>query len=311
VDSVPGKGSTFWFTVRLTALPKPSELTPFDHLHEFRVLCVDDSETNRKVLEGQLQSWGLKVECVDSGSTALAQLHLAHQQSRPYDLVILDHHMPGMDGLEVAREIQATPALAATRLVLLTSMDRRYSHAEAQRLGFVAYLTKPTRQSHLYACLATVMGTPAPPLPVTPIARHTIEANRAQAFTKVLVVEDNVVNQKVAVRFLEKCHCLADVAGNGQEAVDAIGHGAYDCVLMDCLMPGMDGFTATAIIRQREATTGQHVPIIAMTANAMSGDRERCLESGMDDYISKPVKVDALRDILQKWVPERTQISPS
>jgi CheY-like chemotaxis protein len=155
------------------------------------------------------------------------------------------------------------------------------------------------------------MGTPAPPLPVTPIARHTIEANRAQAFTKVLVVEDNVVNQKVAVRFLEKCHCLADVAGNGQEAVDAIGHSAYDCVLMDCLMPGMDGFTATAIIRQREATTGQHVPIIAMTANAMSGDRERCLESGMDDYISKPVKVDALRDILQKWVPERTQISPS
>ncbi|ETX01392.1 MAG: hypothetical protein ETSY2_37255 [Candidatus Entotheonella gemina] len=312
VESVPGQGSTFWFTVRLTALPQP--LSPpkrLDDLHDVRVLCVDDNETNRKILQGQLQSWGLEVDCVESGPAALAQLRAVHWQSRLYDLVILDHRMPGMDGLEVAREIKATPAFAAMRLVLLTSIAQRGQHAEAQRIGFAAYLTKPTRQSHLYDCIATVMGASSQEVPAIPITRHTIEENRSQARAKVLVVEDNIVNQKVAIRLLEKCNCRADVAANGQEAVDAIARIAYDCVLMDCLMPDMDGFAATAMIRQRELTTGQRIPNIAMTANAMQGDRERCIVAGMDDYISKPVKVDALRDILQKWIPECIELSPS
>ncbi len=155
------------------------------------------------------------------------------------------------------------------------------------------------------------MGMPEHDVPTAPITRHTIEETRGQTRVKVLVVEDNIVNQKVAVRLLEKCHCRVDIAADGQEAVDAIARIAYDCVLMDCLMADMDGFAATAIIRQRELATGQHVPIIAMTANAMQGDRERCLEAGMDDYLSKPVKVEALRDILNKWVGECAEITPS
>lgn len=303
VDSVPGEGSTFWFTVRVTELPKPSPPNLLSKLYTLRVLCVDDNATNLKVLEGQLQSWGLEAVCADNGPAALEQLHLAHQESRPFDLVILDHRMPQMDGLEVARRIKATPPFAAVRLILLTSIAQRGQHAEAQRMGFAAYLTKPTRQSHLYDCIATVMGAPADYAPAVPITRHTIEEFRAQARAKVLVVEDNIVNQKVAIRLLEKCNCRADVAANGQEAIDAIARIAYDCVFMDCLMPDMDGFAATAKIRQREAQTGQHMTIIAMTANAMQGDREHCLEAGMDDYIAKPVKLDALRDILQKWIP--------
>ncbi len=216
-----------------------------------------------------------------------------------------------MDGLEVARAIKTSPDLAQTRLVLLTSYAQRGQHAEAQRLGFAAYLTKPTRQSHLYDCIATIMGTPAPNVSEPPITRHTIEETHAQARAKVLVVEDNTVNQKVAIRMLEKCNCRADVAANGQEAIDAITRIAYDCILMDCLMPEMDGFEATAKIRQFESGTNQHIPIIAMTANAMQGDRERCLEAGMDDYLPKPIKVDALSDILQKWLQARTETSTS
>ncbi len=311
VDSAPGQGSTFWFTVQLMALPTPLPATPLTDLGALRVLCVDDNETNRKVLEGQLQSWEIEVACVDSGANALAQLHLAHRHSRQYDLVILDHRMPGMDGLEVAREIKSTPVFAAIRLILLTSIAQRGQLATAQRLGFAAYLTKPARQSHLYDCIATVMSTSTQNGLTTPVTRHSIEEARAQTRAKVLVVEDNIVNQKVAVRLLEKCHCRADVAANGQEAVDAIARIAYDCIFMDCLMPDMDGYAATVIIRQHELKTGRHVPIIAMTANAMQGDRERCLEAGMDDYLPKPVKADTLLAILQKWLPSSTEQAQS
>ncbi len=310
VESMLEQGSTFWFTVRLTALTKPAALTVLDNLHAIRVLCVDDHATNRKILEGQLQSWGLDVDCVESGVSALSQLQTAQDQSHPYDLVILDHYMPGMDGLEVARATKATPALAVPRLILLTSIAQRGQHAESQRMGFAAYLTKPVRASHLFDCIATVMGTPPHDAPMSPITRHSLEETRAQARAKVLVVEDNVVNQKVAIRLLEKCHCRADVAANGQEAIEALSRIAYDCVLMDCLMPDMDGFEATATIRQRESTTGLRVPIIAMTANTMEGDRERCIEAGMDDYIPKPMKVEALRDILQKWISSCAETPP-
>ena len=167
-------------------------------------------------------------------------------------------------------------------------------------------MTKPIRQSHLYDCIVTVMGASVETSSVPLVTRHSMLEAQAQKRAKVLVVEDNIVNQKLALRMLEKRGCRVDIAANGREAVNASARMAYDCIFMDCQMPEMDGFEATAAIRAHEVQTGNHVPIIAMTANAMQGDRERCLEAGMDDYISKPVRSEALEAVLQKWamVPE-------
>src|SRR5262249_46491570 len=170
----------------------------------------------------------------------------------------------------------------------------------AQQAGIAAFLTKPVRQAHLYKCLTTILGAAAGRPGVAPMP-HCQEAAQAQIHARVLVVEDNVVNQKVVVRLLEKLGCRIDVAANGHEAITMLAQMAYDLVFMDCQMPEMDGFAATEAIRQREVCSGQHIPIIAMTANALQGDRERCLEAGMDDYISKPVKPEALAVMLRKW----------
>jgi CheY-like chemotaxis protein len=259
---------------------------------------VDDHATNRTILEAQLSAWGMQAECVVDGPAALARLRAAQTEGQPYPLAILDYQMPGMDGLELAQAIKADPCLAPIRLVLLSSVSQRGQGSAVQQAGMAAYLTKPVRQSHLYNCLLTVLDA-ARPTAVLPVRRRP-DATPLQLHARVLVVEDNVVNQQVARRLLEKLGCRVDVAANGQEAVTVLARLAYDVVLMDCQMPEMDGFTATAAIREREAATGQHVPIIAMTANVMQGDRERCLAAGMDDYISKPVQVDELVAMLCK-----------
>jgi signal transduction histidine kinase/DNA-binding response OmpR family regulator len=301
VESTPRQGSTFWFTVRLAIRPAPQDAacaTP-PELRGVRVLCVDDHATNRTILEAQLNAWGMRAECVADGCTALAQLRSARATGQPYTLAILDYHMPGMDGLELAQAIKADPAFASVQLIILSSVSQRGQGATAQQAGIAAFLTKPVRQAHLYKCLTTVLGaagrTGVAPMP------HGQEAAQAQIHARVLVVEDNVVNQKVVVRLLEKLGCRIDVAANGHEAITMLAQIAYDLVLMDCQMPEMDGFAATAAIRQHEACSDQHIPIIAMTANALPGDRERCLEAGMDDYISKPVKPEALAVMLRKW----------
>jgi CheY-like chemotaxis protein len=210
-----------------------------------------------------------------------------------------------MDGLELAEAIMADPALARTRLIMLGSASQQGHGTTAQRAGIAAMLTKPVRQSHLFSCLLSVMGaTERPALPSRGAGR------RAEAPAPLLarVVEDNVVNQKVAVRLLEKLGCRVDVAANGLEAVELLAELAYDVVFMDCQMPEMDGFEATRVIRQREASSGQpHVPIIAMTANAMQGDSEQCLAAGMDDYLSKPVSFEALATAARKWTVESPQ----
>jgi two-component system, sensor histidine kinase and response regulator len=277
-------------------------------LQGVHVLCIDNHATTRAILEAQLTAWGMRVSCVVDGITALGRLRAAHADVQPYDLAILDSQMPGMNGSELAQVIKTDPALAPIQLIMLSSVSQRSESSALQQAGIAAYLTKPVRQSSLYNCLMAMMGVVSGPTVVSPITRRQ-DAIQSKIHARILVVEDNVVNQKVAVRLLEKRGCRVDVAANGREAVNALIRLAYDIVLMDCQMPVMDGFAATVAIRQHEVSTGQHVPIIAMTANAMQGDRERCLAAGMDDYLSKPITAEGLYTVLAQFRPE-TEVPP-
>jgi two-component system sensor histidine kinase/response regulator len=303
VESIPGQGSTFWFTARYPVRPTPSAAQPLASLSGLRLLCVAANATTHTVLTSLLRTWDMQVDGETTGANALARLRRAVTDTHAYDVVLLDHQLPALDGIAVAQAIKADPALAAVRIVLCTALGQRGHRSAAEQAGVAAYLTKPIRQSHLHDCIATILGrTPAlaaPPL----VTRHSLMEAQGQARIKVLVVEDNVVNQKLLARLLEKRGYRVDVAANGLEAVEATCRISYDCIFMDCQMPDMDGFAATAAIRQRETVTGQHMPIFAMTANAMEGDRERCLEAGMDDYTSKPVKIQEIEAMLHRWTP--------
>jgi signal transduction histidine kinase/DNA-binding response OmpR family regulator len=308
VESTPGQGSTFWFTARLAKQPLAAQVTPAlpASLPGRRVLIVDDHATNRTILQHQVLRWGMHSTCVESGEQALDMLRTAVRRGEPYDLIILDMHMPVMDGLTLARIIKADPTLAQHPLVMLTSVAQRGHRQLAQEAGICAYLTKPVRQSQLFDCLATVLGATevpevASPPAVSPTTSDTPVEHRERLHLPILVAEDNVVNQRVAVRLLEKLGYRADVVANGHEAVAALESIPYAVVFMDVHMPEMDGYAATAMIRQREGTS-KHTPIIAMTANALEGDREKCLAAGMDDYLSKPVRYADLEALLERWL---------
>ena len=318
VDSEHGKGSRFWFTARLSKQPAGTGIgiRPRRDLQGLRVCIVDDNDTNRRILENYLTNWGMPSVSTESGARALELLHAAIAQGEPCELAILDMQMPEMDGLVLARKIKTDPSLASVRLVMLTSVGQRGDAQAAQEAGIIAYLTKPVRQSQLYDCLATVMATPAqdtartlshgqPDEYVTPslVTRHTLAEARLNASIRILVAEDNVINQTVVVRMLQKLGYKADVVANGLEAVEALLRIPYTAVLMDCQMPEMDGFEATGEIRNREQGA-RRIPIIALTANAMVEDRKRCLEAGMDDYLSKPVKSADLGAMLARWIPK-------
>jgi PAS domain S-box-containing protein len=305
-DSVLGKGTTFRFTARFDRQPADAAETPATvwSLDKLRVLIVDDNATNRKILSHQLGSWGMVHAEVDSGAPALEVLRAAAGRGEPYDLAVLDLMMPGMDGLELARAIKADPAIAGTRLVMLTSFGQRGQSATAREAGIEACLTKPVRQSQLFDCLATVMSqAPPTPRPPNPHPKLTMKEVQVVAHKLILIAEDNVVNQKVAVRQLQKLGYRADSVANGREAVEALGRIAYDLVLMDCQMPEMDGYAATAEIRLREGAA-KHTPIVAMTANALEGDRAKCLAAGMDDYVSKPVRPEELAAVLERFLAD-------
>jgi len=309
-QSEPGEGSTFFFTARLEKSPGGVQNTPARHtdLRGLRVLVVDDNETNRKALHGQVLSWGMNNGMAEDGPGALKLLRATAERGEPYDVAILDLQMPGMDGIELASRIKSDPSLSFTKLILLTSMGLRGEAEQAQRAGFAAYLTKPVRQSKLFDAIATVMGAPLETTleeaqPVLPSRRK----GEALSSVRVLVAEDNAINQKVAVKMVERLGYRADVAANGLEAVEALSRLPYHAVLMDVQMPEMDGYEATAEIRRREGESGSdgiRTPIIAMTANAMQGDREVALEAGMDDYVSKPVTSEELKAVLERWVRE-------
>jgi PAS domain S-box-containing protein len=304
--SEPGKGSTFRFTARFDRQPAGAVAAQADvrGLDKLRVLTVDDNATNRKILSHQLDSWGMTHAEADSGASALDALRAAARRGRPYDLAVLDLMMPGMDGLELARAIKADPAVAGTRLVMLTSFGQREQSAAAREAGIASCLTKPVRQSQLFDCLATVMSqAPPTPEPAGPRTKPATTETQAASHKRILLAEDNVVNQKVAVRQLQKLGYRADAVANGREAVEALGRIAYDLVLMDCQMPEMDGYAATAEIRRREGAA-KHTPIVAMTANALEGDRAKCLAAGMDDYVSKPVRPEELAAVLERLLAD-------
>ena len=308
VNSQPGKGSTFWFTGRFgKQLTRALELqTEVAALENLRALIVDDNATNRKILSHQFDSWGMIYEEADSGMKALELLRAAAAQGCPFDLAVLDLMMPEMDGLELARNIKGDPDLAEMHLVLLTSYGQRGDSTVALEAGVAAYLTKPVRQSQLFNCLAKVINRPMvlgeqsrPSVSTVGLAMSYIPEERIDMSDKlILLAEDNIVNQKVAVRQLLKLGYRADAVANGREVLEALTRIRYDLVLMDCQMPDMDGYEATAEIRRREGAS-MRIPIVAMTANALQGDREKCIAAGMDDYVSKPVRSEELRKVLE------------
>ena len=308
VDSAPGQGSSFWFTVPVEHADGLSEAVDAVEFAGTRALVVDDNETNRTILVAQLASWGMEADATDDPSDALKLLTEAAADGRPYGLALLDFHMPGMDGVELAGEIRARHQLAGTRLVLLTSMGEPLSPAEA---GVDGALTKPVNASQLHDEIAAVMarsaavasnGKPASAARRAEPAPAELEPRRSEARggARVLVVEDHPVNRLLAVRLLERLGCVVDVAVNGVEAVEMSAGCDYAAIFMDCQMPELDGYDATARIRRQENGADGHVQIIAMTANTMEGDRRRCIAAGMDDYVPKPLHAEELELALRR-----------
>jgi signal transduction histidine kinase/DNA-binding response OmpR family regulator len=310
VESRAGRGSTFWFTARLGRQPATAEAAPplpGAELRGLRVCLVDSHPPDRKVLENYLTMWGMDCISAENGPQALTLLRAAARRNQRCDLALLDMQTPGMDGLQLARAIKADPSLQDIRLVLLTSLGLRGDAQAARQAGVAGYLTKPVRPSQLFDCLATVMSGsdaeaagPASRARLL-VTRHSLNEATAASRARILLAEDNAINQMVAVRMLENLGYRADVAADGREAVEALSRLPYAVVLMDCQMPTMDGFEATAAIRKREGTTC-HTPIIAMTANATHKDREQCLAAGMDDYLSKPLTAELFEAALRRWV---------
>ena len=289
VESQVGCGSTFHFTARFrlqdASAQKPATILPVK-LQDLPVLVVDDNATNRRMLEEMISNWRMKPVAASNGTAALKAMKRAQAEGNPFQVVLLDGHMPEMDGFEVATKVKKDPRLKHATVILLTSAGRREDLTRAKALGAAAALTKPVKQSELWDAIVTALHVPLN------AKRRTAELGRsrgAQRTLRILIAEDNPVNQQLALHLLERRGHSAVVAENGREALSAMDKHKFDLILMDVQMPEMGGLEATRAIRESEKATGQHVPIIAMTAHAMQGDRERCLNSGMDGYLSKPL----------------------
>jgi signal transduction histidine kinase/CheY-like chemotaxis protein/ligand-binding sensor domain-containing protein len=310
VESTPGSGSTFWFT--LTFAPGARATPPADEAAPSfpgrRVLIVDDHEINRLILARILRQWQVTAEEARDGAAALERLRHAAHENDPFDLAILDFHMPRMDGLELAAAIRADPSIAATPLMLLSSALMRDHRTLIETNNFISVSQKPLRKASLLRGLQKTWH-PTPSLPgLEPGARPTPPPTATVSPTptprktgRILIAEDNLVNQTLARHMVEKLGHRAEVVANGRQALEALAAGAYDLVLMDCHMPELDGYAATAELRRRESP-GTRVPVIALTANVVSGEREHCLSVGMDDYISKPVKFADLAAVIDRWL---------
>ncbi len=303
VESEPGQGSTFHFTSvfqmahkNVPRKERDSQVT----LEGIHVLVVDDNPTNRRILDRTLLQWGMKATLADSGWTALAALKKAKELGDPVKLLLLDAQMPGMDGFSLAAKIQLNHDLPASTVMMLTSGGQRGDAARCREVGISAYLTKPVRQFELREAILNVLGMKKnneqePKL----VTRHSLREGRRHL--RILLAEDNAINRELAVRLLAKRGHTIVVAENGKQAVAAVESEEFDVVLMDVQMPEMDGFEATAAIRQAEQLSGKHMPIVAMTAHAMKGDRERCLAAGMDAYVSKPIQFEELLEVTESF----------
>lgn len=302
LDSSPGRGSTFWFRLPLPVAPPSTDPVPAaGFLNGLRVLVVDDNATNRLVLESQLRGWRLRPEAVPDAASALVRAREAEAAGEPFDMAVLDFCMPDTDGLELARSIKADAGLAHIELIMLTS-TMQVNAAEISQAGVREWLMKPVRSSEFYNRLVRLMSMHEPWVPASVPAQVSVLQDGPPR-GRVLVVEDNEVNQLVARATVSRLGYAVDVVSNGAEALSATAGFRYAAVLMDCHMPVMDGFEATRRIRQRDGGHAR-LPIIAMTAGALDGDRERCLAAGMDDYLAKPVDAAALQATLLRWVTE-------
>ncbi|HWC61009.1 MAG TPA: response regulator [Verrucomicrobiae bacterium] len=306
VKSELGKGSTFWFTVKLEKQAKNIQeetLRTTIEIAGSRALIVDDNATNREILHYQLLAWKIQNASTSGGAEALAMLREAAAAGAPYNLVILDMQMPVMDGVMLARAIKAEPAIANTKLIMLSSLGEQLEQNELRAVGINACLVKPAKQSCLFNCIADALGAQRSPTSSVTVT-ETATAPASSEKGRILLAEDNTINQDVALGQLDRLGYTADVVANGREALDAVNSKPYDIVLMDCMMPEMDGYQATKKIRELErqnVNSRRRLHIIAMTANAMLGDREKCIAAGMDDYVSKPVQLAELRRALEKW----------
>jgi CheY-like chemotaxis protein len=299
---VLGTGSTFHFTARFGVSAEPVGRRPPPELVQLRglpVLAVDDNATNRRILQGLLTHWGMKPTVVAGGQQTLAVLRQAQQSGEPFALVLLDNMMPEMDGFTLVEQIHRHPELAGATLMMISSAGRREDAQRCRELGVSAYMTKPIRRAELMEAILRALSLKTPETATARQATHSAESRCARSL-RILLAEDNLVNQRLAVRLLEKRGHTVSVAGNGHEALAALEQQSFDAVLMDVQMPEMDGLEATTAIRAQERNTGRHVPIVAMTARAMKGDREDCLAAGMDSYVSKPLQAAELFDTLEQ-----------
>jgi PAS domain S-box-containing protein len=310
VESQVGHGSQFHFTARFkltdTKEIKIGTIAPPEILRGARVLIVDDNRTNRRILEGMLSRWEMITVSVEEGQQALQALSGARAAGQPFSLILTDMHMPEMDGFTLIEHIRKRPELATATIMMLTSAGHRGDAARCQELGVAAYLLKPIRQSELREAIARVLGAHEQNGAIPLITRFSLQDGREPGSSlRVLLAEDNAVNQRLAVKLLEKRGHHVVVAANGVEALAALEKHDFDLVFMDVQMPEMDGLEATAVIREKEKISGKHQPIIALTAHAMKGDREKCIAGGMDGYLTKPIRPQELDDLLENYISRR------
>jgi CheY-like chemotaxis protein len=298
IESEPGSGTTFHFTVPFDIAAAPAPARPEPVLANLPVLIVDDNPVNRRILFEQLTRWEMKPVTVSGGREAIGTLLAASRKGDPFVLVLLDANMPDMDGFGVAEQIASQPELAGATIMMLTSTGQYGDSSRCRELGISAYLTKPVKQTDLLGQICRVLERSVKPQ-AAPVPRALPSPPQSRS-ARILLAEDNLVNQRVAVGLLSRRGHQVVVANNGREAVAAIERDHFDLVLMDVQMPEMGGFEATAAIREREADSGRHTRIVAMTAHAMAGDRERCLAAGMDGYLSKPINQTLLCDVVER-----------
>jgi CheY-like chemotaxis protein/HPt (histidine-containing phosphotransfer) domain-containing protein len=305
LESQPGVGSTFWFDINFEKQPTKKHVTaPLSpkllNLSQARILIIDDNQTNRLILIKNVEALGSRVDTVASGAKGLESLRNAHRAGDPYHVVLLDMQMPGMDGEQTARAIKSDPSMKDVKIIILTSMGHRGDAARMESLGCSSYLLKPVKQQLLFDAILAVLGNEKEK-GAGLITRHVLSEQR-KSNLRLLLAEDNPINQKLAVIVLQKAGYSVDTVDTGLEAVAKAKSHQYNAILMDVQMPDMDGLEATQKIREWEQARGTHIPIIAMTAHAMIGDRERCLEVGMDDYVMKPLQPRVLFSALNRWI---------
>ena len=311
VESEVGKGTTFRFTARFDKQADTEHISPClpEDLMGKVALVVDDNETNRKVLVEQLKHFGLRSDTAADAEGAWEKIQRSLETGSRYDLAIVDYAMPGVDGEELGRRIRSRLTTEELPLIMLTSLGRRGDATRLRDVGFNAYLVKPAKQSYLLDAIMMVFGHDAQRVEEREpfVTRHSVDAERLRVRGRILVAEDNPMNQKVALAVLRKLGYTCEVVENGKDAVDAVQSSGFDLVLMDCQMPVMDGFEAARIIRSL-AKPYCEIPIVAMTANAMQGDRERCLAAGMNDYATKPVDREALAAVLGRYLQSEDRV---